>query len=156
MSATMEPRGTRNAAVCRQVRARLAAAGRPAPVQVAAHLDGCAACADFARRLQLARQVLAEPATPAWAAVLPDANFALRVAARIERPSELLGWAAFRALPAALGLAVALAFLGFTTSSPAPAPATVAAAAAPPQLLLEEPSPDQLVAWSSASAEATQ
>ncbi len=155
MSAKIEA-STPNAALCRRVRARLSTAGPLVPSQVATHLDGCAACAAFARRLDLARQILAEPASPPWAAAVPDANFAARVAMRIERPSELLGWAAFRALPAALGLAVALAFLGFTTSSPPTPPVATVASAAPPQLLLDEPSPDQIVALSSATAEAAQ
>lgn len=140
----------RDAATCRRVRDQLCLTTDHRPM--AAHLDACEGCAAFAQRLALARQALARPLSPPWA-VQPDANFAARVSARIERPSELLGWAAFRALPAALGLAMALAFLGFSTWS-SPAPVTVAAAA-PTQLLLEEPSADQLVAWSSASAEAT-
>jgi anti-sigma factor RsiW len=148
MSATIEAKESQDAAVCRRVRTRLCEGEHR---QVAAHLAACPACAAFASRLDLARQALAAPLSPPWA-VRPDANFSARVAARIERPSELLGWAAFRALPAALGLAMALALLGFSSSS-SPAPAVVASAA-PPQLLLEEPSADQLVAWASAPAEA--
>jgi hypothetical protein len=148
-------------AICGRVRAELVAAGpRPAPAdaapsarrELAAHLATCPDCAAFSRRLDLAREALARPLSPPWAA-LPDGSFAARVAARIERPAELLGWAAFRALPAALGLAMALAILGMSWSSPAPPPTAVASA--PPQLLLDEPSADQLVAFASAPAEAT-
>jgi hypothetical protein len=127
-------------AACRQVRDLLCAHG-PVPA-VAEHLAGCAGCAAFARRLQLARQALRGPV----AEVEPDADFPARVLARIARPSELLGWAAFRALPAALGLALVLAWLGL--AGPAAAPA------APPSPLLDgPPSSDQLLAWASLSPE---
>ena len=140
---------------CRQVRdqlcesplpgAPLATATPPAPAAplspaLAEHLAACEECAAFARRLQLARQVLGKP----LGGVEPDPQFSARVLARIARPAELIGWAAFRALPAALGLAVVLAWLGL--SSPAPPPA----APAPPSPLLDgPPSSDELLDWAS-------
>jgi hypothetical protein len=79
-------------------------------------------------------------------AIEPDAHFPARVLARVARPADLIGWAAFRALPAALGLALALAGLGLLGLPPA--------AAAPPSSLLDEPpSSDQLLTWSSLSPE---
>jgi hypothetical protein len=111
----------------------------------ARHLASCPDCAAFARRLELARQALAGPRPSP--AIEPDPYFPARVLARIARPSELIGWAAFRALPAALGLALALAWLGLSTpSSSSPTPP-----ASP--LLDEPPSSEQLLAWSSLSPE---
>jgi hypothetical protein len=140
---------------CRRLREQLcgpaADAGAPgvAPTAPTAdgasrHLASCPDCAAFARRLELARQVLAGPSSAP--AIEPDPHFPARVLARIARPAELMGWAAFRALPAALGLALALAWLGFSTpASPPPAP--------PSPLLAEPPSSEQLLAWSSLSPE---
>lgn len=134
---------------CRRLREQLCepAAAPPAPIADAAarHLASCPDCAAFARRLELARQVLAGP-RPA-PAIEPDPYFPARVLARIARPSELIGWAAFRALPAALGLALALAWLGLST--PASSPPTPPAS----PLLDEPPSSEQLLAWSSLSPE---
>lgn len=120
-----------------------------APDAMSRHLASCPGCAAFARRLELVRAALAAP--PPAAVVEPDPHFAARVLARLARPSELIGWAAFRALPAALGLALALAWLGLTapTSPTLPAPATAAAS----PLLDEPPSSEQLLAWSSMSPE---
>ena len=109
------------------------------------HLASCPDCAAFARRLELARQALAGPRPSP--AIEPDPYFPARVLARIARPSELIGWAAFRALPAALGLALALAWLGL--SMPASPPPTPPAS----PLLDEPPSSEQLLAWSSLSPE---
>ena len=111
----------------------------------ARHLASCPDCAAFARRLELARQALAGPRSAP--AIEPDPYFPARVLARIERPAELIGWAAFRALPAALGLALALAWLGL--SMPASPPPTPPAS----PLLDEPPSSEQLLAWSSLSPE---
>lgn len=109
------------------------------------HLASCPDCAAFARRLELARQALAGPRSAP--AIEPDPYFPARVLARIARPAELIGWAAFRALPAALGLALALAWLGLSTPSSSPP-------TSPPSPLLDEsPSSEQLLAWSSLSPE---
>jgi hypothetical protein len=133
------------AADCRQVRDRLCGSPLPAappatlPPALAEHLAACADCAAFAHRLRLVREELGRP----LARVDPDPQFPARVLARIARPAELLGWAAFRALPAAMGLALVLAWLGL--QSPA---------AAPPSPLLDgPPSSDQLLAWASLSPE---
>jgi hypothetical protein len=137
---------------CRRFREQLceppAPAGHGAPAAPAAdwvsrHLASCPDCAAFARRLELARQALAGPRSAP--AIEPDPYFPARVLARIARPAELIGWAAFRALPAALGLALALAWLGLSAPAP-PAPP-------PSPLLAEPPSSEQLLAWSSLSPE---
>jgi len=136
---------------CRRLREQLcepaAPGGHGAPTsdRAARHLASCPDCAAFARRLELARQALAGP-RPA-PAIEPDPYFPARVLARIARPAELIGWAAFRALPAALGLALALAWLGL--SMPASSPPTPPAS----PLLDEPPSSEQLLAWSSLSPE---
>lgn len=144
--------GTEDALDCRRLRALLCEPAA-APTTLAASADGpvsrhlasCPDCAAFAHRLELVRQALAGPRSAP--AIEPDPHFAARVLARIARPAELIGWAAFRALPAALGLALALAWLGL--SAPAPPPPTP-----PPSPLLDEPpSSEQLLAWSSLSPE---
>ena len=159
------PRGrTADAKTCRRVRDQLcqpAAAGSASGVT--GHLASCPDCAAFARRLELAREALrrppgapampenpenpVNPANPENPENLePDPYFAVRVLARVARPADLLGWAAFRTLPAALGLALALAGLGWLGL-----PAATAAPASP--LLDEPPSSDQLLTWSSLSPE---
>jgi anti-sigma factor RsiW len=154
---------------CRQLRRRLCAAGSatdPVPGlggPLGAHLESCPECAAFAQRLAAARQALARPRL-APAAQGFDAGFAARVMAQISRiarsspsgqkgwidqPAEaLLGWAAFRALPAALGLALVLVGFGFVLPAPTAAPRPAA------ELLAEtSPSADQLMAWSAAPPE---
>ena len=62
---------------------------------------------DLGARLERARVYFQEH----HAGVEPDSGFATRVAARLERPStDLLGWAAWKLLPATLALAVVLAW----------------------------------------------
>jgi hypothetical protein len=107
----------------------------PKPSEVAAHLAACPGCTGFARRLALARGALREGGCE----VLPDGGFAARLAARLPRRhpgGELLGWAALRALPAALLLALVLAGLAAAEISP------------PDSLLVDDPSTSQLLAWS--------
>jgi hypothetical protein len=137
---------------CRRVRESLCEADARELRDAAEHLAGCAACSAFARRLDLARRELALPLSSAE----PDPLFPARVVARIERPAELIGWAAFRALPAALGLALVLAgtagwlgLAGGAGSSGAPPPPTPPGAA----VLDGPPSSDQLLAWASQSPE---
>ena len=117
---------------CTAIKDRLVAGGDPAAPPLATHLAGCPGCAAFARRLALARRTLAEPACE----VLPDPGFAARVTARLPRPTDLMGWAAVRALPAAILLALVLAGLGAADVTP------------PTSLLVDEPSSSQLLAWS--------
>lgn len=100
--------------------------------RVVAHVEGCAGCRAFLERLALAREVLATPLCEA----LPDAGFAGRVAARLPRPVDLMGWAALRLLPAALALLLALAAYG---QGHPPSAA---------DLWLLEPSSGQLLTWS--------
>lgn len=95
------------------------------------HVKGCPACATFSHRLELAREALRDSGAPLEA----DPGFALRVVERLPRPAEVLGWAALRALPAAVAMALALAWLGLTQI---PSPAA---------LLSSEPSPDLLFTY---------
>jgi hypothetical protein len=105
---------------------------------VAAHLEACAPCARIARRIAAVRERLRAPAVP----VEPDPGFPLRVVARLPQPMEVLGWAALRALPAALLLALALAWVGL---SQPPSPAN---------LLAGEPSADLLLTYGTLAPEA--
>jgi hypothetical protein len=73
------------------------------------HLEACVRCAEFARRLAEVREALRLPGSPAE----PDSAFAARVVARLPASRDMLGWAALRALPAALALAAALTWIGF-------------------------------------------
>jgi hypothetical protein len=99
-----------------------------------AHLDACPECAAFARRLMLAREVLRQPAASAEA-MEPDASFALRVVQHLPRPADLLGWAALRALPAALALVLALLWIG-VSQPPSPEFKDVLSESANPDLVL--------------------
>ena len=154
------PGTTESARECRQVRDRLFAAGlggghgfgsaadaadaADADSDLRRHLESCQTCAVLADRLELARQALGRPLSN----MQPDPGFSARVVSRIGRPEDLLGWAAFRALPAALGLALALACFGFVLPTASPAPAATTAQAISPLLLDEAPSTDQMMAWS--------
>jgi len=153
MNANAESRRTADPGACRGCRewlcAPAAAAGATGDAPLAAHLASCPECAGFARRLELARQELGRPLST----LEPDPNFSARVLARIARPAEVIGWAAFRALPAALGLAFALACLGLSLPALAPAAPAALAPAVPSPLLDEPPSSEQLLAWSSLSPE---
>lgn len=104
----------------------------------AEHLSACAACADFARRLEGVRRHLRAPAPPGFA---PHPGFAARVVARLPRSPEILGWAALRALPAALLLTFVLAWM----SSAEPPSMDV--------LLSSEPSTDLLLTMGTLSPE---
>ncbi|HEX9637685.1 MAG TPA: hypothetical protein VGB99_09135 [Acidobacteriota bacterium] len=113
--------------------------GRPA-VQLE-HLAGCRACSVYAERLELARRALREHR----AEVEPDPAFAARVAARIDRPLELVGSAALRILPAAVALALILgALVQLTGSEPQPGGAAGGAESVMDEVLvwLAEPAGD--------------
>ena len=99
---------------CRTVRDRLMRSEHDG--EAAAHLGSCPECAAFARRLALAREVLRRPAASADA-MEPGPSFALRVVERLPKPAELLGWAALRALPAAVVLVLALLWIGVSQPS---------------------------------------
>jgi hypothetical protein len=116
---------------CHDARERLTAeAGEPGG-PVAGHLKACPACARFAERMRVARELLREH----HGNVEPDAHFATRVAARLTRePASRLGWAAVRVLPATLALLLVLAWLSWQTT---PDPAS---------LLAESPT-DDLLTW---------
>jgi len=96
---------------CDDVRQRLTAtAGGTRPAGLEQHLEDCRACMHYATRLQAARRLFADHRSDAQ----PDAAFATRVVARLEKPPlETLGWAAARLLPATLALVLALAWFVF-------------------------------------------
>ncbi len=96
---------------------------------LAAHLPACPECAAFAERLAAVRGALRQGRP----APLPDPGFSHRVLARLPQSSELLGWAALRALPAALAVVLALAW--FSATEP-PSVDTVLSAEPSPDLLL--------------------
>jgi len=100
----------------------------------AAHLETCPECAAFARRLELARETLRQPAASADA-MEPGASFALRVIERLPKPTELLGWAALRALPAAVVLVLALLWIG-VSQPPSPEYKDLLSESASPDLVL--------------------
>jgi anti-sigma factor RsiW len=81
--------------------------------EVAAHLASCPACARYAARLARARAVLAREGE-----VFPDPGFARRVVARLPGSAQVLGWAALRALPAAIVLALAISAFGLLQTPP--------------------------------------
>jgi hypothetical protein len=99
---------------CRKLRDHLTAReSGQLPDAFLRHLRSCAACGRYAARLDAARAILRDHR----AAVEPDAGFAGRVAARLQQaPSEALGWAAQRLLPATLALLLVLAW--FALSAP--------------------------------------
>jgi len=90
---------------CTEIRERLTR--RSDDPEVASHLDACAACARYAARLAAARALLARET-----GTLPDAGFARRVVSRLPSSAQVLGWAALRALPAAIVLALAIGAVG--------------------------------------------
>lgn len=88
---------------CERTRDRLLADGEDATLL--AHLESCAACARFARRTRAVRRGLEER----HAGIEPDPGFAARVSARLRlEPTQLLGWAALRLLPATLAVVLML------------------------------------------------
>jgi len=103
--------------------------------EVARHLAECPECAQFAARWELAREALRRRAHPGDPA--PSPGFARRVTALRPGSTEVLGRWALRALPAALVLALALAWVGLDQT---PYPSTA--------LLAEEPSPEVLFTYS--------
>jgi hypothetical protein len=79
----------------------------PPDRETAAHLASCPACARYAARLDHARALLARESD-----VAPGPGFARRVVARLPGSAQVLGWAALRALPAAIVLALAISAFG--------------------------------------------
>jgi hypothetical protein len=118
---------------CSRIENRLLAGEPPNGGALAAHLASCDRCAAFARRLALAHLCLQQHGPEAQ----PDGAFVAGVMARLPRSPEVLGWIAVRALPAALLLALLLIGFGAAESSPSPV-----------SMLFEEPSRNQLLAWS--------
>jgi len=114
---------------CKTLRSQMMVGGRESAAW-SEHLSVCRSCAAFAARLDAVRLSLR---ASSGLEIAPDLAFSARVLARLPRGPELLGWAALRALPAALVLALALAWMG---SSEPPSVDT---------LLFAEPSPDLLL-----------
>jgi anti-sigma factor RsiW len=95
---------------------------------LARHLAACAECEQLAARWAELRRALRDRRT----VVTPDAGFAARVTARLDRPVDPLVWAARRLLPATLALTLAL---GGWCLARTPAPASLAAELADSDLL---------------------
>ena len=112
---------------CTEVRDRLVGGER---ASAAAHLQGCAKCAAFARRLEEVAHGLREH----HSAVAPPPAFAARVLGSLPGSPQVLGWAALRMLPATLALALVL--LGWALAS-TPAPSS----------LVEQVPSDDLLSW---------
>jgi len=96
---------------CDAVRRRLLEErGAPDPA-LREHLAACPDCARYGARLAEVRGTLARHRLP----VAPDPGFAARVLRRlpVERPADTFAWAAVRLLPAALLLALGLAWAGW-------------------------------------------
>ena len=94
---------------CDETRDRLTS-GNAEALEVSAHLDRCDACARYAARIGIARQLFREH----HGNVEPDERFADRVAARLHvQPASTLGWAAVRILPATFALLLILAWLSW-------------------------------------------
>jgi anti-sigma factor RsiW len=89
------------------VTGRSGEAAAPRVEEVAGHLGSCPACARYAARLGEARAILARECE-----VAPGPGFARRVVARLPSSAQVLGWAALRALPAAIVLALAISAFG--------------------------------------------
>ena len=78
--------------------------GGTADPALARHLASCTECERFAERWEELRRGLRQHRV----LVTPDAGFAARVAARLDRPTDPFAWAARRLVPATLGLTLAL------------------------------------------------
>jgi anti-sigma factor RsiW len=122
---------------CTEIRERLVR--RSGDPEIAAHLGSCPACTRYAARLAAARDLLAREA-----GVLPDAGFARRVVARLPTSAQVLGWAALRALPAAIVLALAIGAVGVFEMPSAES-----------SLLNDEASPEAILAYTALPADGT-
>jgi hypothetical protein len=91
---------------CKTLKDQMTAGGQGSP-EWATHLSSCRSCAAFAARIAAVRLTLRDSSSE----IASDAAFPARVLARLPRGPELLGWAALRALPAALLLALTLAWM---------------------------------------------
>jgi hypothetical protein len=78
--------------------------GQGADPALARHLAGCPDCERFANRWAALQQGLKGRLTT----VRPDAGFAARVAARLDRPADPFVWAARRLTPVTLALTLVL------------------------------------------------
>ncbi len=112
---------------CGELRDRLTrnADARHEP-STARHIEECATCRTFANRRSTARQLLRRH----HGHTDPDAGFSGRVMARLPKgPTEVLGWAAVRLLPATVALALVLVWFNFQVT---PHPTTVETATVAP------------------------
>ena len=119
---------------CHRLRDRLVA--KESTAHLAAHLESCPDCARFAAFWEKVREALGRKAVD----VEPPFAFARRVVAKLPvaaAAQEVLGRFAFRALPAAVLLALLLVWAGLDQ---APLPAA--------SLLVEEPSAEELLTYS--------
>jgi len=124
---------------CRTIQSRLtqgeeapSAAGPHLGPQLRSHLETCSSCREFAARLKSARSALRQHDHEHE----PDAGFSARVLRRLpsrERSApDALGWAAWRLLPAALALVLALGGWSLVTS---PSPTDLLAESASQDIL---------------------
>jgi anti-sigma factor RsiW len=118
---------------CKRLRDRLLSGD--AGEEIARHCQSCPECARFAARWEKTRAALGHGVDPAG--VDPHPAFARRVVARLPGSAEVLGGLALRALPAAVVLALALAWVGLDQ---APLPAT--------SLLADDPGSEALLTYS--------
>lgn len=100
------------------------------PAETAAHLRGCPACSRLAARLGQVQRDLERH----HAGLEPEPGFAARVVSRLPRPTEVLGWAAVRLLPATVALVLVLTGWCWL-------------AAPSPSALLDDSPSDDLLAW---------
>lgn len=122
---------------CNAVRDRLTTNAAAPSGPLSEHLSVCKTCSRYAARLQLARRHLRQHHVH----VEPDAAFVARLITHLPGPTDLLGWAAWRLLPAALALVVLLSWW------------CLRATPDPMALLVEAPSED-ILSWIIATPEA--
>ncbi len=98
---------------CRELRNAWQVDQVPQPEKLLTHLTGCDACAEYTRRLEVARQLFAAH----QCTLEPDAGFVSRVVTRVPQdPIDVMGWAAARLLPATLLLVLILAWFALNTA----------------------------------------
>jgi anti-sigma factor RsiW len=125
---------------CKRLRDRLLSG--EAGEEIARHFQSCPECARFAARWEGTRAALGHGVDPVE--VVPHPAFACRVVARLPGSAEVLGGLALRALPAAVVLALALAWAGLDQ---APLPAT--------SLLADDPGSEAFLTYSVLAPEGT-
>jgi hypothetical protein len=115
---------------CRELRNTWQAGQTSQPKKLLTHLTVCDACAEYTRRIEVARQLFAAH----QGNLEPDAGFVSRVVTHIPQdPIDVMGWAVARLLPATLLLVLILAWFALNA---APVITDVAESQAPTDDLL--------------------